>query len=175
MGGAGAGVSAEAPPGDQGQHEVLGARALGQRQKIARGRGAALIGHGVSGLDELHATGLGQVAVLHHDEPAGHALAPRVLDRRGHGPGCLARADDHDATRRRSHGGESAQHEGTNRGGGERRVEDRPCGRSAPHGASVAAPDAYRPPAMAGTMETSSPGLSAVLSPSRKRMSSWFT
>jgi hypothetical protein len=33
----------------------------------------------------------------------------------------------------------------------------------------------YRPPAIAGTMETSSPCLSAVFSPWRKRMSSWLT
>ena len=99
-------------PGDQGRARGLRRRRQGQRQKIVRGRGAPLIGHGVPGLDEPHATGLGQVAVLHHDEAAGHALAPRFLDCRGHGPRCLARADDHDAARRGRHGGEGAQHEG---------------------------------------------------------------
>src|SRR5712692_978233 len=33
----------------------------------------------------------------------------------------------------------------------------------------------YRPPAIAGTMETSSPCFSVVLAPSRNRMSSWLT
>ena len=50
-----------------------------------------------------------------------------------------------------------------------RNGEPQPHPRHGPHGLS------YRPPAIAGTMETESPGFSVVLAPSRKRMSSSLT
>ena len=82
IGGAGAGVSAEAPPEIKVSTRSSAPAASRERQEIA----AAAVdprasGHRVSRLDERHAAGLGQVAVLDHDEAAGHAVAPRFLDR----------------------------------------------------------------------------------------------